>query len=125
MITKSLIGQRILLVDDDPGVRESLALVLKIHGADVTQAEDGQQGLELYRQHSFDAVVTDLAMPRMSGDALAQVVKTVQPTQRIVMVSAFVDGLPRNGELPWYLDALCPKPCEMSELVEASNARKG
>jgi CheY-like chemotaxis protein len=119
MNTSELQGRRILLVDDEHGVREILAMVLELHGAEVTQAAHARQALELYGQHPFDAVVTDYNMPGMRGDALAETVKKRRPTQRVIMVTAFAENVLRNGVLPWFLDALCLKPCSMADLVAA------
>jgi len=118
---KRLDGKRILLVDDEAGIRDSFYMYLhEGKGAQVTTAEDGAQALELYQPGQFDCVVTDYKMPNLCGDALAREIKSAQPTQRIVMVSGYTENLKVNGAMPWYLDALLPKPLDkMEDLVEA------
>ncbi len=61
---------RVLVVDDDPLNRMMLTLGLEEQGHSVVQAEDGQAGLELLEQESFDLVITDIEMPRLDGHAL-------------------------------------------------------
>ena len=58
---------RILLVEDDALVRATLRLALEQQGCEVVTAEDGVEGLDAVDQHSFDAVVTDVKLPRRDG----------------------------------------------------------
>lgn len=57
----------ILLIDDEDSLRSVLRLVLQDDGHEVLEAGDGRAGLEMYRQHQADLVITDLAMPEMNG----------------------------------------------------------
>ncbi len=57
----------LLVIDDDPFVRESLELELLEADFTVTTAEDGQQALNLAKDHRFDLVITDIRMPGLSG----------------------------------------------------------
>lgn len=66
---------RILLVDDEEALARALARVLTTAGYDVDTAVDGGQAVQLLAAHSFDAIVSDLGMPRMSGMQLLQVVR--------------------------------------------------
>ena len=58
---------QLLIVDDSTSMRQMVAFALASGGYDVSQAEDGQAALELARGRRFDAVVTDVNMPRMDG----------------------------------------------------------
>jgi DNA-binding response OmpR family regulator len=60
-------GQRIMIVDDDPGIRRTLQLLLSKAGYRVTQARDGLEALRLWRDHGGDLVITDLHMPEKNG----------------------------------------------------------
>ncbi|MBK7401966.1 MAG: response regulator, partial [Myxococcales bacterium] len=62
--------ERVLVVEDDAQVREMLRRVLAKAGYEVAVAADGEEALAVVRAAEFDAVVTDLVMPRLSGDAL-------------------------------------------------------
>jgi CheY-like chemotaxis protein len=116
---KRLEGKNILLADDEFSVRLAFAMMLDAAGAPVTQATNGTEALEAYQAGRFDCVVTDYSMPGMKGDALALAIKTRNPKQRVVMVSGFAESVLVNGRLPWFIDALVPKPCGMDDLLEA------
>jgi DNA-binding NtrC family response regulator len=60
-------GQRIMIVDDDPGIRRALQLLLSKAGYRVMQARDGLEALRLWRNHGGDLVITDLHMPEKNG----------------------------------------------------------
>jgi two-component system response regulator PilR (NtrC family) len=83
-------GARILVVDDEAGLRELLNVLLRRHGYEVQVAEGCRRAFELLkREPSFDVVVTDLAMPDGSGmDVLTQARKTDESTQ-VIMVTAY------------------------------------
>ena len=63
----SLAGTTVLVVDDDPSVRQALTRLLAREGCAVLEAESGAQGLEAARTGSPDLVVTDVNMPEMNG----------------------------------------------------------
>jgi two-component system chemotaxis response regulator CheY len=66
---------RILAVDDSPSMRDMVRIALTGAGFEVTQAEDGQQALDLARQSSFDLVLSDVNMPVMDGIALIRALR--------------------------------------------------
>ncbi len=57
----------ILVIDDSPSMRQFVEMALKVGGHSVESAEDGQAGLNKAKQNSFDAIITDMNMPIMSG----------------------------------------------------------
>ncbi|HEX2609745.1 MAG TPA: response regulator [Gemmatimonadales bacterium] len=59
--------QRIMVVDDDAGVRRSLDTLLRRAGYDVIQAADGREAVQLWRDQAADLVITDLHMPNKDG----------------------------------------------------------
>src|SRR5687768_12741710 len=66
---------RVLLVDDEEMVVRALSRVLAAAGYEVSTAGDGQKAVELLAANTFDAIVSDVAMPRMDGIQLLQVVR--------------------------------------------------
>ena len=80
---------RILVVDDDPVVLELLAKVLQDAGHQVTAAESGSRGLDIFRADPRDVVVTDLLMPGVSGLDVLQSIKQVSPGTEVIVVTAF------------------------------------
>ncbi|MGE6648205.1 two-component system response regulator [Shewanella colwelliana] len=76
----------ILLVEDDPVFRSIVAAFLSNRGAQVVEADDGQQGLERFSQSDFDVVLADLSMPILGGlDMLKQMIKRKPNTVAIVI----------------------------------------
>jgi len=88
--------RHILVVDDNPGVREILAMLLRCAGYDVAVAEDGFAALSQLRKTLPDVVVSDLEMPRMSGFELLSVVRRRFPQILTVAMSGAYseDALP-------------------------------
>jgi two-component system KDP operon response regulator KdpE len=76
---------RVLLVDDDPSIRRSLAVELRAAGHEVTTAPDGQQGEAAATTSEFDLVITDLAMPVADGFSLITVIRERSRTPIIVL----------------------------------------
>ena len=89
--------RQVLVVDDDPDVRDSLARLLKLSGYDVAAAEDGLGALFQLSRSTPDAIVSDLNMPRMSGVVLLSEIRRRFPQ----IVTIAMSGAYRNrGELP-------------------------
>ncbi|HJW43341.1 MAG TPA: sigma-54 dependent transcriptional regulator [Geothrix sp.] len=80
---------RVLVVDDDPGMRDGMAMSLKRAGFFAEQARGGEEALRMVRPGAFDAVVTDLRMPGMDGLQLTARLKAVDPTLPVLLITAF------------------------------------
>ncbi len=80
-------GQIILVVDDEPSIREVAQLILESYGYKVLVAEDGPEALALFAQQAgkVAAVVTDLAMPLMSGLMLVRALRRIEPGLKIIV----------------------------------------
>ena len=81
------VGQRILIVDDDPGIRRALHILLSREGYHVTQARDGVEALRLWRDHGSDLVITDLHMPEKNGIETIVEILSHNPSMRIIAMS--------------------------------------
>jgi two-component system response regulator HydG len=79
----------LLVVDDDPAVRQSLERTLTREGYTVVQAPDGQSGLDRLRAGGIDLVLSDLKMPGLSGLDLLREVKSVAGDVDVIMLTAF------------------------------------
>ena len=79
----------VLLVDDNGSVLLTLAIALRRHGHAVTIAGDGELALDKLRTHSFDALVSDVRMPGLTGPDLATAAHKLYPDMRIVLTSAY------------------------------------
>ena len=108
---------RVLVVDDEAPVRDTLAAVLAADGHEVELATDGADGLRRFDAGTFDLVITDKAMPVMNGDQLAKAIKSRAPKTRIILLTGF--GLfHEKGEFP-DVDVLASKPIRIPALRDA------
>jgi len=80
---------RILVADDEPGLRAFAAEALQDDGHVVTQAADGAEAARQLGRETFDLLITDLRMPRMDGMALLRHVRTDQPELEVIVLTAF------------------------------------
>ena len=96
-------SKRILIVDDEPSLRKVLQAHLTRFGFEVRTASDGLEAIELLSDDLFQAVVTDLKMPRMDGMALLNWVTENQPGLPVILITAYgtvdvaVDALKRGA----------------------------
>jgi DNA-binding NtrC family response regulator len=79
----------ILVIDDEAGIRESLEVLLSLENYSVKTAGDGEEGLRLLDNSSFDLVLLDLALPGQSGLELLPQFKERQPDLPIIMITAY------------------------------------
>ena len=112
-------GYRILIVDDDTALRETVGRHLQRSGFTVVTAADAENALQLAlaSEVPFDVVLTDLHMPGMDGIELMVALRTRRPSQCVVIVSghddeAFEESALANGAADYLL-----KPFELSELA--------
>jgi DNA-binding NtrC family response regulator len=109
--------ERILVVDDEDIIRESLAFVLRKEGYTVQEAENGLVAYNKLVEESFDLVITDLEMPEMKGIELLEEIKKLNIQTSVVIITAFgsldtaISAL-RNGASDYLL-----KPVEFDELI--------
>ncbi|MGB8167851.1 MAG: ATP-binding protein [Chthoniobacteraceae bacterium] len=108
---------RVLVVDDEAPVRDTLAAVLAADGHDVVLAQDGAEGLRRFGGEKFDLIVTDKAMPGMSGDQMAVAIKRVAPGMPIILLTGF--GHFHDKEDFPCINVLASKPIRIPALREA------
>jgi len=110
-------AERILVVDDEDIIRESLSFVLKKEGYYVQEAENGRAAYNKLLEETFDLVITDLEMPEMKGIELLEEIKKLNIQTSVVIITAFgsldtaISAL-RNGASDYLL-----KPVEFDELL--------
>ncbi len=111
---------RLLVVEDEPLVREVLTVYLGEDKHEVTLATNGREALDLYRSDgSYDLVLSDRAMPEMNGDELAAEIKKINPKQPLVLLTGYGDLMNGAGEKPAGVDLIVGKPFTMNSLREA------
>lgn len=79
----------LLVIDDEPGIRESLALLLQDEGFDVSTAATGEAGLRSLAQKPFDLVLLDVALPDKSGLEVLREIRASDPHLAVVMITAY------------------------------------
>ena len=95
-------GERILLVEDDPAVRDFLRSVLEDRGYHVVEALDGMDALDIARKqrHDIQLLITDVVMPGMNGKQLAERLRQERPTLKVIFLSGYsTDVIGHRGVL--------------------------
>jgi len=110
------VDARILLVEDDPSIREVTAIGLTNAGFDIVTAVDGVDGLERFRGGTFDLVLLDVMLPRMDGLEVCRAIRKTS-TVPIVMLTARGDTIDVVVGLEAGADDYVKKPFEVPELV--------
>jgi CheY-like chemotaxis protein len=82
-------SRKVLVVDDDPGVRKSIDRVLTGKGYAVITAENGEEALHKLSEEKYDLVYTDIRMPGMSGLEVAEQVKARRPWTPVVIITGY------------------------------------
>src|SRR5215468_10987464 len=79
----------VLVVDDDEGVRNITAMILKQKGHDILQASNGLEALMIYSSYrqKIDLVLTDVDMPQINGLELAARIRARDPSKKILLMS--------------------------------------
>jgi DNA-binding response OmpR family regulator len=78
---------RVLVIDDDRTVADTLAMVLKFGGYDADVAYSGERGLELARQSAYDHLLTDVMMEPMNGIQVALAMRAISPACKVLLIS--------------------------------------
>lgn len=110
-------NNKILVVDDEEIIRESLSYILRKEGYSVEEAANGKIAYEKLKEDSFDLVITDLEMPEMKGTALLKEIQNLHLRTSTIIITAFgsletaISAL-RNGASDYIL-----KPIEFDELL--------
>lgn len=113
---KRIIGKRILLVEDDPGARESIKLLLTIDRHEVVETSGGAEAIELLKLRPFDLAILDYFMPGMHGSQVALRFREIAPSMPILMVTAYLEKL---GDSDKPVDAVIGKPFAIEDLRSA------
>ena len=125
--------ETILLVEDEPGVRQLVREMLHQLGYTILEAGSGAEALRIFAQHQgrIDLLLTDVIMPHMSGRDLAERLRTVRPALKVLYISGYTDDmLAHHGVLEPNV-YLLPKPFAPDELAKKlrevldANASKG
>ena len=115
---------RLLLVDDDPLIIESLSNTLSGDGHVIVAADGGQAGIDKFAAsmtegEPFSAVITDLGMPYVDGRRVAAAIKAASPSTPVIMLTGWGQRLLDDNEMPGDVDRVLNKPPTLAELRRA------
>jgi CheY-like chemotaxis protein len=105
--------KHILVVDDEPLLRDIIARVLRHEGHEVATAADGEDGLEKFKGGTWDVVVTDFEMPNMNGEEMTAAIKKIAPDIPVIMMTGS-NGIVKDSSV---FEAFIPKPFHAPELL--------
>lgn len=114
--------RQVLVIDDEPDIREGLAEMLESSGYRVTIAANGREGLRLYKEGRFDLVITDIIMPDQEGIETIRAIRKQGGDAKIIAMSGggLVDPL---GYLSMArklgADRIFEKPLDFDDLLAA------
>jgi CheY-like chemotaxis protein len=116
------VKRRLLVIDDDDLVRATLRDILEEAGYDVLEAADGRQGLESFKRHRVDLVITDILMPEKEGIETILDLRRLSADVPIIAVSG--GGATHNLEFLNYAEQfganqVLPKPVTPSQICQA------
>ena len=108
---------RLLVVDDDPSVREALALVLDLNGFEVATAGDGREAIRTLSRDTPDAVILDVLMPGLDGLEVCRRIRATGDRTPVLMLTARAEVSERVAGLEAGADDYLAKPFAREELV--------
>jgi DNA-binding NtrC family response regulator len=109
--------KRILLVDDEGGLRLTLAANLELEGLEVVEADSGERALELLQGSRFDAMLSDIRMSGISGAELFQRARQLHPDMPVLLMTAFALEDVVRGALREGVFAVMPKPFDVEHVA--------
>jgi two-component system, cell cycle sensor histidine kinase and response regulator CckA len=117
LLHEELSGLRILVVDDESAVRETLAEMLVAANHEVELADSGLEAVQKLRRMNFDFVFTDLSMPEMDGWETARAIRKYWPLVKIVLVTGYgPTAIPPDGEED-LIDGIIGKPFNFGQVL--------
>jgi two-component system, NtrC family, nitrogen regulation response regulator NtrX len=79
---------KILIIDDERSIRNTLREILEYESYEVSEAKDGEEGIEMLKKHNYDVVLCDIKMPKMDGLEVLEKAKEMGKEEQFIMISA-------------------------------------
>lgn len=108
----------LLYVEDEDGIRNQLSKFLNHVSDNLIIASNGEEGLDLFKQHSPDIVISDIKMPIMNGIEMVKAIKEVNPKQHIIFTTAHSDSNFFMDAIDMQVDGYILKPVNLDKLEE-------
>ena len=109
----------LLYVEDDEHTREELEYFLETKVAKLYVAKDGKEGLEHYKKHKPDLVLTDVQMPNLDGISMSKEIKALNPDAKIILLTAFNDSEYLFEAIQTGIDSYKIKPVNIKDLLSS------
>ena len=107
----------ILIVDDDPGMTETLGDILRAFGYDVEVAGEGYRAVEMIKERAYDIIFMDIKMPGINGVETLKEVKRLSPSTKVIMMTAYsVEDLVKEV-LDEAAYGIIYKPLDMNKVI--------
>jgi DNA-binding NtrC family response regulator len=117
-------GFAVLVVDDEPGMRDTLTAILELHGYGVSSARDGETAVAAVRKGVFDVVVMDIRMPGRDGVSVLE--EMGDPPPQVILMTAYAQEERLRAAVQANAFAIVPKPFDtrrmLSLIADASRA---
>ena len=111
-----MVPRRILVVDDDPMVADSIRRMLVFDGHEVELAGSAEEAVAIFGKGTFDLTLVDYEMPKTKGDQLAIALKAMAPSRPVVMFTGYAEVV-GSGDKPLQgVDFVLGKPFDLEEL---------
>ena len=109
----------ILYVEDEEVTRSAVARMLKRRVLTVYEAENGLEGLDLYRQYRPDVVISDIRMPVLDGMEMSKAIKSLDKNSKIILTTAHSDASILINSIEVGIDKYIMKPLDMASLFSS------
>ncbi len=107
---------KILIIDDDPSIRNMLAIVLKKSGYEVTLTDSGRSALDRLKKETFELIISDIKMPDINGIDLLKKIKSINQEIPVIMITAFASANDAVDAMKLGAEDYITKPFNLDEL---------
>ncbi|HHX42416.1 MAG TPA: response regulator [Chloroflexi bacterium] len=108
---------RVLVVDDDPGIRETMFDILSLEGYQVEVADSGERALELSEKGRYDVALLDIRMPGIDGVETLRALKRTDSAIRVIMITGFDEGDLAAKAMEAGAEAVFRKPLDVATFL--------
>ena len=108
---------KVLVVDDDPGIRETMLDILSLEGYEVEVADSGERAVELSSKGRYDFALLDIRMPGMNGVQTLRALKRLDSAIRVIMITGFDEGELAAMAMDAGAEAVFRKPLDVATFL--------
>jgi len=108
---------KVLLVDDDPGIRETMKDILTFSNVHVITACNGHDAIELASNNDFDIALIDMRMPGIDGVETFKRIKKIKPTFKAFLVTAYADEAKAKEAIEAGISGIYYKPVDIPRII--------